>query len=154
MPEFAQTNLYQVIWQTRRLFQRLRSTSEELLASTGINASQRALLEFLHRQEPQTVPQIAREKSVSRQHIQLVANELLSLKLITTTENPGHKRSNLLRLTAKGKTLFESIQKKEAVLINFLEKKFEQENLYTTFETLQSIDEYLASNNWKHEIKS
>ena len=100
------------------------------------------------------MPQIAREKSVSRQHIQLVANELLSLKLISTTENPGHKRSNLLRLTAKGRDLFESIQKKEAVLIKFLEKRFRQEDLSITLETLESIDEYLASNNWKHEIKS
>ena len=80
------STLYQLTWQIRRLFQRLRTTSDELLDGTGINASQRAVLEFLHQQQPQTVPQIAQGKSVSRQHIQTVANDLLIHELI---ENCG-----------------------------------------------------------------
>jgi DNA-binding MarR family transcriptional regulator len=154
MPKSSSSDLYQVIWQVRRLFQRLRDMSEELLAGTGINTSQRALLEFLHRQQPQTVPQIAREKSVSRQHIQSVANELLALKLISSTQNPDHKRSHHLRLTAKGKSLFETIRKKETVLIKHMEKVFWQEGLTTTIDTLRSIDGYLASGDWKHHMKS
>jgi DNA-binding MarR family transcriptional regulator len=154
MPKSSSSDLYQVIWQVRRLFQRLRDMSEELLTGTGINTSQRALLEFLHRQQPQTVPQIAREKSVSRQHIQSVANELLALKLISSTQNPDHKRSHHLRLTAKGKSLFETIRKKETVLIKHMEKVFWQEGLTTTIDTLRSIDGYLASGDWRHHMKS
>jgi DNA-binding MarR family transcriptional regulator len=154
MLQSSPSPLYQVIWQTRRLFQRLRATSEDFLSGSGINASQRALLEFLHRQPPQTVPQIAREKSVSRQHIQVVANELLSLKLIEFAENPDHKRSRLLKLTGNGKALFESIQKNESVLINLMERKFTQKELAITLNTLKSIDEYLASSDWNREMKS
>jgi DNA-binding MarR family transcriptional regulator len=154
MPQSPSSDLYQVIWQVRRLFQRLRSLSENLLSGTGINTSQRALLEFLHQHQPQTVPQIAREKSVSRQHIQSVANELLALKLISSTQNPDHKRSHHLRLTAKGKSLFETIRKKETVLIKHMEKVFWQEGLTTTIDTLRSIDGYLASGDWKHHMKS
>ncbi len=154
MPEPSSTDLYQVIWLVRRLFQRFRSMSGDLLDGTGINTSQRALLEFLHRQQPQTVPQIAREKSVSRQHIQSVANELLSLELISSTRNPDHKRSHHLRLTTKGKSLYKSIRKQETVLIKHMEKAFWQEDLDTTLETLRSIDSYLASGDWKHHMKS
>ncbi len=154
MPESSSSDLYQIIWQVRRLFQRLRSMSEDLLDGTGINTSQRALLEFLHQQQPQTVPRIAREKSVSRQHIQSVANELLSLGLISSTRNPDHKRSHHLRLTTEGKSLYESIRKKETRLLKHMEKIFWQEELATTIETLRSIDGYLASGDWKHHLKS
>ena len=116
------STLYQLIWQTRRLFQRLRSTSDELLDGTGVNASQRAVLEFLHQQQPQTVPQIDLGKSVSRQHIQTVVNDLLIHELIETVENPTHKRSPLIQLTSTGTRLFNTIQKKESR--GFSEKRF------------------------------
>ncbi len=146
--------LYRVIWQTRRLFQRLRSTSDELLEGSGINTSQRAVLEFLNQQQPQTVPHIAREKSVSRQHIQIIVNDLLALELIESVENPAHKRSPLIQLTRKGKVLFESVQKKEAAFLKTTEKQFSQKELATTLNTLKSIDDYLASGDWKHSSNS
>ena len=71
--------MYQLVWWTRRLFQQLRVTSEELMEGTGINASQRAVLEFLYGHPAQTVSQMAREKNVSRQHIQTVVNNLLEI---------------------------------------------------------------------------
>jgi DNA-binding MarR family transcriptional regulator len=153
MPKTSPSTLYQLIWQTRRLFQRLRATSEELLVGRGINTGQRAMLEFLHQKQPQTVPQIAREKSVSRQHVQTVANGLLVLKLIESVENPDHKRSPLLKLATKGTILFESIQKDEAVFIKLMEKNFSQKELTTTLNTLKSFDDYLASVDWKRDKK-
>ncbi len=149
MKKSAPSVLYQLIWQTRRLFQRLRSTSEELLEGSGINASHRAVLEFLHLKQPQTVPGIANEKSVSRQHIQTVVNDLLGLGLIHSIENPAHKRSSLLQLTRRGKTLFESIQKKEALFLQKMEKQFSEKELISALNTLKSIDDYLASMNSK-----
>jgi DNA-binding MarR family transcriptional regulator len=145
--------LYQLIWQTRRLFQRLRTTSDELLDGTGINASQRAVLEFLHQQQPQTVPQIALGKSVSRQHIQTVVNDLLIHELIETVENPTHKRSPLIQLTSTGTRLFNTIQKKESRLLKKMGKKYSQQELTDALNTLKSIDDYLASGTWKRTNK-
>ncbi len=147
------STLYQLIWQTRRLFQRLRSTSDELLDGTGVNTSQRAVLEFLYQQQPQTVPQIAREKSVSRQHIQTVVNDLFELELIEAVENPVHKRSPLIQITNAGEALFRSIRKKEATFLRTMEKKFSQRDLTTTLSTLKSIDDYLASGDWRRAKK-
>ena len=153
MNQSSSTILYQLIWQTRRLFQQLRSVSDELLEGYDINTSQRAVLEFLHQQQPQTVPQIAREKLVSRQHIQIVVNDLLALDLIKSLENPSHKRSQLISLNRKGKTLFESVKKKEAVLLKKMADKFSEQELSTSLNTLKSIDSFLASGDWKRSKK-
>jgi DNA-binding MarR family transcriptional regulator len=144
---------YQLIWQTRRLFQRLRTISEELLDGSGINTSQRAVLEFLYQEKPQTVPQIAQEKSVSRQHIQTVVNELLKYELIESSENPAHKRSSLIELTSRGEDVFQSIQKREADFLKAMSKEFSREELTTTVNMLQAIDKYLVSENWKPSQK-
>ena len=149
MPSSIPSELYQVIWQTRRLFQRLRATSEELLDGSGINTSQRAVLEFLHKQEPQTVPQIAREKSVSRQHIQSVVNELLTMGLIAAIDNPAHKRSSLIQMTTTGRALFAAILEKESALLALMAREFSRQDLATTLSTLKSLDAYLASGDWR-----
>jgi DNA-binding MarR family transcriptional regulator len=152
MRHSAPSKLYEVIWHTRRLFQRLRATSDELLNGTGINASHRAMLEFLYQEEPQTVPQIAREKSVSRQHIQIVATELLDQGLIEALKNPAHKRSPLIQLTAKGRSLFGSIRKTEAALLASMEKKFSLQDLTTAARLLKGLDDYLQSGEWRTGI--
>jgi len=147
------STVYQLIWQTRRLFQRLRTTSDELLNGTGINSSQRAVLEFLNQQQAQTVPQIAREKSVSRQHIQSVVNDLLTLELIEAVENPTHKRSPLIQLTIAGTRLFKSIQNNEAALLKKIEKKYSKQELTIALNTLKSLDDYLSSHSWNRTNK-
>jgi len=141
--------LYQLIWQTRRLFQRLRAVSDELLDATGINSSQRAVLEFLSGQQPQTVPAIAREKTVSRQHIQTVVNDLLDLGLAETIDNPSHKRSPLIRTTAAGEALFDSIRSNEQALLAAMAKRFSSQDLQVALATLESLDGLLASDDWK-----
>jgi DNA-binding MarR family transcriptional regulator len=153
MNDPASPQLSQLIWQTRRIFQRLRSTSDEMLADSGINAGQRALLEFLYRQQQQTVPQIAREKSVSRQHIQAVVNELLQLGLITNEENPTHKRSPLIHLTNKGKKIFSATQKTELAILAKLEKKFSPKDLAISIITLATLDDYLSAGEWRQSRK-
>lgn len=144
--------LYQLIWQTRRLFQRLRSTSDELLEGSGINASQRAVLEFLHQKQPQTVPQMAREKSVTRQHIQVVVNDLLAFELVKVVENPAHKRSPLIQMKSAGKRLFKSIQKQEAALLKAMEGMFTNRDITTALRTLKAIDDYLESGEWRSSL--
>jgi DNA-binding MarR family transcriptional regulator len=145
---------YQLIWQTRRLFQRLRAVSEELLVGIGVNTSQRAVLEFLYQEKPQTVPQIAQERSVSRQHIQTVVNQLLTLGLIASSENPAHKRSSLIQLTRRGQNRFRSIQEREADFLETLAREFSREELTTTVNTLKALDTYLASGNWKQSTQT
>ena len=140
--------MYELVWRTRRLFQQLRISGDELLQGTGINASQRAVLEFLNLRQPQTVSNMARERNVSRQHIQTVVNDLLALGFVEAKENPSHKRSPLILLTTDGKKLFRKITQKEARILEVLAKEFNENNVTTTIDTLMALENCLASAKW------
>jgi DNA-binding MarR family transcriptional regulator len=51
---------------------------------------------------PQTVPDIARARPVARQRIQRLADEAAASGLVEFIDNPRHRRSKLVQLTAKG----------------------------------------------------
>jgi DNA-binding MarR family transcriptional regulator len=67
-----------------------------------VTAPMRAVLEFLQARGPTPVPRIARSRGVSRQHIQTIVNELLDEGLVELRDNPAHRRSCLVALTAVG----------------------------------------------------
>ena len=94
------TDLYRVIVQVRRLFHRLAEVADEAHRDLGVTASQRAVLETLSNDGPQTVPQIARRKAVTRQHIQILVNGLVERGHVALADNPAHQRSSLAALTA------------------------------------------------------
>lgn len=50
-----------------------------------------------------TVPQVARRLGVSRQNVQRIVDELRREQLLQLTDNPDHKTSPLLELTAAGR---------------------------------------------------
>lgn len=137
--------LQALIWQVRRLFQDLSCESSELLQDLGINTSQRAVLEFLSNQESQTVPDIARRFDVSRQHIQQLVNELLKKGLVETSHNPRHKRSVLIQRTAAGRTMFETIQQREAKVLKQMAPYFTLKDLETALGTLGQLSQMLQS---------
>ena len=145
----SQDEMYQLVWWTRRLFQQLRATSDGLLDGTGINASQRAVLEFLHDNPPLTVSDMAREKTVSRQHIQTLVNSLLDADLVQTQDNPAHKRAPLITLTPEGKKLFQKITRQESKVLAAMAGKFDRKDVATATRTLQAIHDYLQSDHGK-----
>jgi len=144
----------QLVWQTRRLFQRMASESNDLLSKFGINASHRAVLQFLDHKEPETLANMARAQDVSRQHIQQIVNELLAQGLVESIENPDHKRSFLVRRTNSGETLFANIAEMESVLFKTIGKEFSRTDLHTAVETLKTFNSYLHSTAWSDVKKN
>lgn len=149
-PEFQ---FAQLIWQIRRLFQRLTSESNDFLNAYDINASQRAVLEFLDHNEPETLANMARSHDVSRQHIQQIVNELLKKQLVQTVENPSHKRSFLVQRTDKGNELFARIKTAESELFKLMLKQFGGEEIENCLQTLTKFSDYLGSDAWEEEVK-
>lgn len=136
--------LYDVMLQTRRLFQVLGARGTALHRDTGITASQRAVLEALDQQEPRTVPQIAKDKSVTRQHIQTLVNELLDKELVEILENPSHQRSFLVQRTERGRKVFAEMRTREARLIAVMAKRIPAGDLEVTLRTLRRIEEQVV----------
>lgn len=144
----SEMQIAQLIWQVRRLFQRMASESNDLLTCYGITASQRAVLQFLDHNEPETLVNMARAHDVSRQHIQQIANELLAKGLVETVENPHHKRSFLLQRTKAGNALFNEIKRTETELFARIAEQFDNAAVQTTVSTLLQLNDYLHSENW------
>ena len=59
---------------------------------------------------PQTVPEIARARPVSRQHCQTIVNGLVEQELAEFVDNPKHKKSKLVRVTKKGRARYEAMR--------------------------------------------
>src|SRR5215467_8953227 len=92
-----------VIDQTVGLFHLLHTLAAQLHGAGELTAGRRGILRGLDRLGPQTVPQMARARPVSRQYVQLLVNDLEAEGLVELLENAAHKRSRLVRLTARGK---------------------------------------------------
>jgi DNA-binding MarR family transcriptional regulator len=145
----AKTELYPLIWKVRRVFQQLRRVSDTILEDLGINASQRAVLELLCGEEQLSVPQIARQLSVTRQHVQVLVNELQAKSLVESVENPAHKRSPLIGTTEAGRGLFAAIAAREQSLLDALQSSFSSQDIAISLSTLKTLEECLVSRDWE-----
>jgi DNA-binding MarR family transcriptional regulator len=105
--------IYAIIVEVRRLFHRLASATDALHSDLGVSAAQRAVLEALASAGATTVPALARRKGVTRQHIQVLANQLVAAGLVQARPNPDHQRSSLLELSAAGQRAFGTIRARE-----------------------------------------
>ena len=139
------TDLYRTITGIRRCFWLLATVSDEMLADLGLTASLRAVLEHLDEFGPQTVPRIAREKSVKRQSIQALVDRLLALGLVRTEENPAHRRSVLIALTPQGAAAFRAIRRREAERLSELQGTLNMKALAVTADTLSALRTALQS---------
>jgi DNA-binding MarR family transcriptional regulator len=95
--------------ETLSAFFLLRAAGKRIGAVTAADGGYWGMLRSLKVEGPQTVPQIARSRPVSRQHIQKLANEMIAEGVIELVDNPTHRRSKLLSLTGKGETVFQEI---------------------------------------------
>ena len=128
----------------RKLFHVLGAVGDALHADIAITASMRAVMESIARGGPSTVPQMARARPVTRQHIQVLVDQLLAAGLVELRPNPAHKRSPLVALTALGASAFEAMSRREAKLLERLAEGMNERDLKTTLETLGELKERLS----------
>ena len=86
-----------------------------------------------------TVPEIARMRPVARQHIQKLANEMAADGLIEFVDNPAHKRSKLVSLTAKGIATHDEMFGRMVAVTENLGADMDINALRTTAETLAAL---------------
>jgi DNA-binding MarR family transcriptional regulator len=113
----------------RGVFNRLKALGDELHGDLDVTTAMRAVMETLSDAGPMTVPQIAKLKGVTRQHIQLLADALVEGGFASVKENPAHRRSSLITLTEKGRRAFAKMRAREAPLIEELSGEFEAQEL-------------------------
>jgi len=100
--------------EVRLLFHQAVRTGEALHSGESITLGMRGVLEFLHLNGPASVPQLARRRLVTRQHVQALVNALLEKKRVALAPNPAHRRSALVTLTPAGRRQIERMRAREA----------------------------------------
>jgi len=143
MPSQAEI-LYHLIVEIRGAFNDLKAYSDQANADLGITAATRAVLEYLTQNGPTAVPDIARAKNVSRQHIQQLADGAVVAGLCSWRENPRHKRSQLLAITGEGTRRFAEIRKREAQALGDLVAGLDSAALDASADTLARLRAELA----------
>ena len=116
--ESAESAFNVLINETSALFHRLKVVAEEVHQHGEMTGGLRSVLRNLNKVGELTVPQIARERAVSRQHVQMLVNQLAEKGYVEFIENPAHKRSAFIRLTPEGKKAVETMNRQEEKLLS------------------------------------
>lgn len=130
--------------ETAALFHRLHASAALLYGDGESTAGRRGVLRGLARTGPQTVPQMARARPVSRQHIQVLVDALLEDGLVDLADNPAHRRSYLVRLTARGEAACREMEHVEDQVYSALAGALPRDDLEIAARTLRSVRTLLA----------
>ena len=139
MADFKDSDPYQITWLIRRIFRAMSQKADKYLESLGISVADRAVMEFLHPNNRLSVPQIADQYHVSRQHVQATVNSLKERGLVGMEENPRHVRSPLIALSDKGQELFAEIAVRDEAAIKEMFKDVSDGKCARTRKTLARL---------------
>jgi DNA-binding MarR family transcriptional regulator len=130
--------------QVRLLWHVTVHAAERLHEGEAATLGMRAVLEFLEANGPRAVPEIARNRYVTRQHIQVLVHGLLELRLVSLDENPAHRRSSLIRLTSEGQKAIARMRKRERQFLDGLELRAKPDEMKRAAVVLRSVREALG----------
>ena len=115
------SGLEELLDEVRLLWHVMVQAGERLHADEPVTLGMRGVLELLARDGPASVPQMARRRRVSRQHIQVLVDALGQRKLVALTSNPAHRRSALVQMTASGRRILARMTRRERRFFGGLE---------------------------------
>jgi DNA-binding MarR family transcriptional regulator len=131
--------MFNLLLESMGLFFQLRAAGKRTGHVTPGGGGIWGFLHSLAVDGPQTVPQLARARPVTRQHIQQIANEAAADGLIEFIDNPAHKRSKLLRLTPKGERVDAEMTERLKMFAVDLAEDFDAAELATAARVLNAV---------------
>jgi DNA-binding MarR family transcriptional regulator len=141
-----------LIAEVRMLFRELRGAIQTIHGEEEPTAGRRGILADLLEGGPQTVPNLARRRNVSRQHVQVLVNSLLSDGLVDLECNPAHKRSRLVAITSLGRETIRSMLGREAALLRTFPIQATPTEVAQAVEVLRRATEAFRSEEWKEIV--
>ena len=103
----------------------------------------RAVLRDLIEHRALTTPDLAALRSVTRQGVQPVVDELVKAGLAVGRPNPRHKRSPLIAATEKGHLRYQEMRASELAALQSVALEFDAQKLAITIETLRAVSNAL-----------
>ena len=135
------------------LFFRMRTAATQYLGQGRHSTGRRSILKNLA-EGPQTVPAMARRRSVSRQHIQKLVDALRDDGLVQIRPHPTDGRSRLVVLAPKGAAFLDELRTREVELFAELAEGLSLERLEEATEVVQEVRTRLESGRWQRLAKS
>ena len=142
-----------LVSETVALYFRVRAASEDIHAHSSLSGAMRGVLRDLDSSGPLTVPQLARRRPVTRQHIQAIVNDLQRHGLVELVDNPKHKRSHLVQLTPAGRQTLQEIVERERSVLERVELQVSEEDLQTATEVLTRLRRTMEQDEWRSTIR-
>jgi DNA-binding MarR family transcriptional regulator len=90
---------------------------------------------------PLTVPQIAEMRPTSRQRMQRLADELAAEGLVKFIDNPRHRRSKLVRLTAKGEARYRELDTRLLAIASTMGAALSEADIRKTIEIVRQLSD-------------
>lgn len=125
-------------------FHRIGTAGDILHAPLGLGSGMRGLLMSLERAGPTSVSKLAAMRPVSRQFVQRLVDDLLAGEWVEAILNPQHKRSPLIRLTAKGSGAIAAMQAAEVPYLVALCEGLDPDDLAAAARVLSAIAERIS----------
>lgn len=99
--------------ESRVFYHALVNIGERLHSGEDLSLGMRAVLETLSSDGPQTVPEMAKARRVTRQRVQALVDALKARGYVTARANPAHKRSVVITLTDPGAEVIARMKQRE-----------------------------------------
>jgi len=154
VPEPVDSAFNLLINETSLLFHRLKIVADEVHQQGEMSGGLRSILRNLDKHGEQTVPQMARDRSVSRQHVQTLINQLAEAGYVEFIENPAHKRSAFARLTPLGKKTVDRMNRREHKLLSKSGVGVPDRKMHEAAETLRAVRAFFENKEWQRLLKS
>ncbi|TDC94556.1 MarR family transcriptional regulator [Actinomadura sp. 7K507] len=116
----------------------LRRLGERTAHTEGLTQARWQVLSVVS-ETPLTVPQAARRLGVSRQNVQRVANDLVTLKHAVYETNPDHRGSPLLALSAHGREALSKLTARAETVNSTLAQALPQDGAATARALLRQL---------------
>ncbi len=130
--------------EVRLLWHAMGRSGERLHRKEAVTMGMRGVLEFLALRGPATVPQVARSRGVTRQHIQALVDALAGRGLVSLEANPAHRRSALVELAGPGRKAIERMRDRERRFFDGIDMGRKPDEIRRAAETLRSVRQALG----------
>ena len=124
-----------------QFFFRLRAVGQRTGLITSWGGGAFGFMRSLALIGPLTVPQIARMRPTSRQRMQRLADELAAEGLVEFIDNPGHRRSKLVRLTPQGDASYRELSARFLAIASTMGADLSEAEIRRTAEIVRQLSE-------------
>lgn len=122
----------------------VEGVEESVHRASGLTSAQSKNISHLLVGGPMTISDLAFERGVSRQSVQVAVNGLIESGYVRFEDNPRHKRAKLLRVTELGRERFKDARQAENAIIKNVFSELPVDDVEAATRILNSIRDELA----------